>query len=217
MKFRHFITSMAVTAVAAMGVLAGLNQRKEAEVAQADGEKWMITIAFDNTNPETSQDWGYVNDYSVHFWGTNLDYNVNVLPLHPTGTDHLYAVNAVFESNQVISGMQLVFHEDGVEKQSQDITGTWGSEADGRAYYYSFPTSPDWTDGKWSVTYSGYEEPFGSFNSTQLYFIPDPNTASYSVKDVELEAGQFVSLCPFKYSMRKWRDSCNDLRNLVLY
>lgn len=212
MKLRHFITSLAVTAVAALGAFAGLSQRKEAQEVKADGEKWMMTVAFDNTNPETSQEWGFVDDYWVHFWGTNLDYNVNVVEMHPTGVNHFYAVNAVFESNQVVSGMQIVFHENSVEKQSQDITGTWNSTNNGQVYYYEFPETPDWTGGKWSVTPHSSDEPIGSFNSVQMDFVANPAKARYEVTNVALEAGQYVSLVPFSYAMHVWKDTVDVLR-----
>lgn len=218
MKFKHVVASLSLAMFTAFGVAAGLSMKKEAKSVAAEGEKWMVTICFDNTVPETSEEWGYIENQKVNFWGTNVTYAESVQVLHQSGRDNFYTVNVVFTSSQTVSGMQINFTEDGVKKESQDITIALDSTCNGLVYTYAFPETVSWDDGKWSYrTVSTAQTPSAEFGSTQKSFIADPETASYYIKDVELTNSMYVSLCPYSYPAHNWDDTSAAFRTSAAY
>ena len=213
------ITGLSLFAAVSVGAGVALSKPKAAEV-EAAGEKWMVTICFDNTNPEESESWGYIENQKVQFWGTNVSYDDSVQSFHPTGRDHFYAVNVVFESTQSVTGFQINFTENGVKKESQDINVALDSTCNGRSYTFTFPESPDWTGGKWSVENDGYCYPTAEIGDTQKTFTPDPDSASYYIKDFEVVIGSssyYVSYCPFAYASHYWDDTFAATRQEASY
>ncbi len=220
MKLKRLFSVIGLGLFAAVSAGAGvaLNSKPKAEPVKADGEKWMVTICFDNTIPETSE-WGYINNQKVNFWGTDVTYEASVQSFHPTGTDHFYAVNVVFTSGQSVSGMQLSFEQDGVKKESQDITIALNSTCNGKVYSFAFPEAPDWTGGKWSTTQiGGAFEPIGNFGGVQKDFLPDPETASYYCKDVDVDTSStyYLEFKPFTTD-HLWNDTFAIVRNEASY
>ena len=222
MKIKRLFSVLGLGFFAFAAVGAGLvgAKAKKAESVKADGEKWMVTISFDNSNPEKSESWGYIDNQQVRFWGTGVSYDT-VHYLHSTGRDHFYTVNVVFTSGQSVDGMQIRFDEEGVAKQSQDITISLDSSCNGRAYAFTFPKEVSWSDGKWSVENNGYCIPsanFGETNPQQLDFEPDPDTASYHIKNVVLADDTFyVNLCTFSYVKHQWDDTYAAIREEASY
>ena len=213
------ITGLSLFAAVSVGAGVALSKPKAAEV-KAAGEKWMVTICFDNTNPEESGEWGYIENQKVNFWGTNVSYDDSVQSFHSTGRDHFYTVNVVFESTQSVSGFQLNFTEDGVKKESQDINIALDSTCNGRAYTFTFPKSPTWTDGKWSVEQNGFCTPSASFDGVQKDFTPDPSTASYYIKNYDVSVSStayYVNFCPFSYTKHQWDDTYAAIREDASY
>ena len=207
--------------LASAGVLSA--RRNEAEPVQAEGEKWMVTICFDNKVPELSGEWGYIENRKVNFWGSNVDYYESVREFHFTGRDNFYAVNVSFAANQSVSGLQINFTENGVQKQSQDINLALDSTCNGRVYTFSFPESVSWTDGKWSVTNNGFDTPSANFGPTgdkiSRDFLPDPNTESYYIKDlvVDVSSSYYAAFDPFSFSLHNWNDTYNVIRQSASY
>ena len=209
-------------AVAGAGVLGAKGNK--ADPVKAEGEKWMVTICFDNQVPELSGEWGYIENRKVNFWGTNVTYNESVREFHSTGRDFFYAVNVSFESNQSVSGLQINFTENGVKKESQDINLALDSTCNGRVYTFSFPESVEWTDGKWSVTSNGFEIPSAKFgpsgDKVDRDFLPDPNTESYYIKDLEVDltgGAYYANFDPFSFSLHNWNDTYNVIRQSASY
>ena len=221
MKVKKLLSVLGLGLFAAVSVGAGvaLNKGAKAETVKADGEKWMVTICFDNTIPETSESWGYIENQKVNFWGTNVTYEGSVQSFHPTGRDHFYAVNVVFTSEQLVSGMQLNFTENGVKKESQNISIELDSSCNGRVYTFEFPEEVTWVDGKWSASkIGGAFEPIGNFGGVQKDFLPDPETASYYCKDVIVDTSStfYVEFKPFT-SSHTWNDTFAIVRNEASY
>ena len=213
MKIKHVVTSVALSLALGFGAVAGLMANKEAKAVKADAEKWMITICFDNTIPEESGSWGYIDSQAVNFWGTNVTYEGSAESLHQSGVDHFYTVNAVFTSDQIVSGMQINFKENGAKKESQDISISLDSSCNGKVYTFKFPEDVSWVDGKWSYnTLSLAQEPSGQFGNLQTDFVPDPETKSYALRNVSLKADDYISLCPFSFSAHNWHDTASVTR-----
>ena len=205
MKLKRLFSVIGLGLFAAVSAGAGvaLSSKPKAEPVKADGEKWMVTICFDNSIPEKSESWGYIDNQKVNFWGTNVTYDASVQSFHQTGRDHFYAVNVVFESTQSVTGFQINFQEDGVKKESQDINIALDSGCNGRVYTFAFPAEVSWDDGKWSYyRFAGFDEPSGHFGGVSKNFTPDPETASYVLKDVVVDTSSsyYINLDPFCYS-----------------
>ena len=227
MKIKHVLASLGLALTTAFAVAVGVGPKKEAKSVEAEGEKWMVTICFDNTVPETSGEWGYIQNQKVNFWGTNVTYAESVQDFHATKRDFFYAVNVVFEENQSVSGFQINFTENGVKKESQDINLALDSSVNGNVYTFSFPEEVEWVDGKWSVDNNGVHVPNARFGdsdeSTKVIktFTPDPENASYSLTDVEVTVDSdhsvYVNLCPFSDSLFGWGDTYNSIREEAAY
>lgn len=149
MKFRHFITSLAVTAVGAFGVLAGLSQKSEAKVAKADtGDTWMFT-AFLNTATIPESYKSDCSNFRFHVWGTNVD---EFFTMHETGSDDVYTVNCSFNDDQTVIGGQFVFEQSGEGlKYSKDISFGYDKNSD---FFGQMSWTFDedyWSDGKWKA------------------------------------------------------------------
>lgn len=226
MKFKHVVASLSLAMFTAFGVAAGLSMKKEAKSVAAEGEKWMVTICFDNTIPETSEMWGYIENQKVNFWGTNVTYNDSVQSFHQSGREHFYTVNVVFTSSQTVSGMQINFTENGVKKESQDINIELDSSSNGRVYSFSF-IEGEWVDGKWPVQNHGYQIPKGKFGpaeeeqKVEKTFVPDPESASYYIKDLVVDVTGsnvcYAKFSPFSYDLHEWGDTYNAIREESKY
>ena len=200
MKIRKILGGAVLAVVLALGVGVGLGSKQPEKTTPvgADGEKWIITISFNNATPETSEDWGYIDGQEIHYWGSGFE--AKTVELHQTGKEHLYTVNLVFESDDSLSGLMINFYETKDEvrskKESQNINLSLSSSANGRAYTYYFNANWD-GEGKYEAApYAGYHFSSGWFNSVNKSFTADPENARYYVKNVELTEGQYIELRP---------------------
>ena len=217
MKIKRLFSGIGLGLFAFAAVGAGLVGAKanKAEPIKADGEKWMVTICFDNEIPETSELWGYIENRKVNFWGTNVSYDTSVREFHSTGRDFFYTVNVSFESTQSVSGMQINFTENGVKKQSQDIVIALDSTCNGRVYTFGFPEDVSWTDGKWSVANHGYQTPTAKFglddeSKVTKTFLPDPESESYYIRDLVVDISEnacYANFNPFCSALHGWNDT----------
>lgn len=222
MKIKRLFSVLGLGLFALAAVGAGLvgAKAKKTEPARADGEKWMVTICFDNEIPETSGEWGYVENRKVNFWGTNVSYDTSVREFHSTGRDYFYTVNVSFESTQTVSGMQINFTENGVKKESQNIVIALDSTCNGRVYTFGFPEDVSWTDGKWSVADHGYQTPTAKFglddeSKVTKTFLPDPESESYYIRDLVVDISVnacYANFNPFCSALHGWDDTYNAIR-----
>ena len=227
MKTKHVLASLGLALTTAFAVAIGVGPRKEAKSVKAEGEKWMVTICFDNTVPETSGVWGFIENRKVNFWGTNVTYAESVQDFHATEREYFYAVNVAFESNQTVSGFQINFTENGVKKESQDINLALDSSVNGHVYTFAFPENVSWVDNKWSVDSHGDHVPNARFGGQSeegkvtKTFTPDPEYKSYSLTNVEVNVSTdnpcYVNLCPFSYSLYQWEDTYRSIREEAAY
>ena len=169
MKLRHFVTSLAITAVAALGAFVGLSQRKEAKVAKADASDYMFRIQLNSKEAGTWDGDGTISNIRFHYWGKDgtEDYNETVGLSLMNGSDpygysmdfneYVYGANVVLSTSKTVIGGCFIL--DQVNKKdcySHDLTScTFSSDGDYfvREFYYS-----SWTEEKWNASFSSAEE-----------------------------------------------------------
>ena len=199
MKLKKLFSAIGLGLFAVASVSAGVlafAKGPRMEMAKADGEPWMITISFDNSGPETSEDWGYIDGQEIHYWGTGFD--PQTLALHQTGRDHLYTTNIVFKADETLSGLTINFYETKNEvrlkKESKDITLSLDKDANGNCYCYYFNANWD-AGGKYEAgAYAAPTTNFGFFGGVQKDFVPEPSKSRYALTDVAMVEDQYIEL-----------------------
>ena len=212
MKIKRFLSILGLGLFAAVSAGAGLALAKDAkaEPVNADANTWMMRfeLCLGSVSPHHDPvPWGdnYVESVRFHYWGTNVDEEVDASYMYFFTHDY-YGVNVALTDSQTITGAQWEFHQHGIDdwKYSVDITDFGSDDVHqlnkdstlaGIMWQVSdaITGSSGWEDGKWKLmSDKGYPTSYiqlevGIGTPEYVNFVKEPSSNSFVVRNREFD------------------------------
>ena len=213
MKIKRLFSGIGLGLFAFAAVGAGLvgAKAKKAESVKADDPiHCMFSASLDASALEEAY---ATSNYRFHIWGTNID---TLLPMHPTGQDHVYTVIAYLTDSQIVTGAQFVFYQDdgwnsgdkysenlnlySATSESSDVSKDINNGAS-----YSFKGTTDWTDGHWGTSNRyvvdtpkvAHTDHTGG-TTTWYEMVLEPENHRYAYYGMEI-AQRYIDMISFEY------------------
>ena len=118
MKIKNIFSVVGLGLFAAVSAGTGfaLAKNSKAEPVNADANTWMVRFQLNlgGISPcHTPEHWGgenYVEKVRFHYWGTNVNEEVDVPHMY-SSTHDFYGINVALNDSQVITAVQWEFHQ----------------------------------------------------------------------------------------------------------